>query len=151
MKTKIKTRVVSKVCWLAAFYLGITSFGNAQQGVNPARDGDPMQQYFYPPELVMRYQNDIQLRQEQREAILSAIEDSQKKFNRMQWDLQNAMALFQGLLATPAVDEQKALDQLDRVLDLERQVKKTQVSLMMRIKNTLTADQKEKLKILRGG
>ena len=149
IKNEIRNGIALKAVWLLAIGLGITSFGSAQPGGNPGRDKDPMQEYFYPPELVMRYQNDIQLRQEQRETILGAMDEAQKKFNHVQWDLQNAMSLFHGLLAQPAIDEQKALDQLDKVLDLERQVKKTQVTLMMKIKNALTGDQKEKLKSLR--
>jgi hypothetical protein len=37
------------------------------------------------------------------------------------------------------------LEQLDRILSAERDVKKAQIGLLIRIKNTLTRDQQEKL------
>ncbi len=114
---------------------------------NPGKD--PLQQLLYPPELVMRYQNDIQLKKEQKESIIGAVEDAQKKFNRLQWDLQGEVASLQKLLSGQTADETKVLDQLDKVLDQERIIKKTQITLMVKIKNTLTDDQKTKLNSLR--
>ena len=110
---------------------------------NPAKD--PLQALLFPPELVMRYQNDIQLRKEQKEQIIEAVEEAQKKFNRFQWDLQAEMASLQKLLSAPAVNEAKVLEQLDKVLDQERVIKKTQITLMVRIKNTLSDEQQNKL------
>ena len=75
MRNKIRKRISLKALWPLVICLGITSSGMAQQGGTPAKEGDPMQEYFYPPELVMRYQNDIQLKPDQKETILS----SQKK------------------------------------------------------------------------
>ena len=43
------------------------------------------------------------------------------------------------------VDEKKVLDQLDNVLQVEKQVKKAQITLMVRIKNKLTAGQQGSL------
>ena len=126
------------------FLISLTAF--AQENVGK----DPMQEFFFPPELVMRYQNEIQLKKEQKELIIGAMEEAQKKFNRLQWDLQNEMTSFQKLLGEPVVNETRALEQLDKVLDLERQVKKTQITLMVRIKNALTEDQKTQLKTMKG-
>ena len=39
---------------------------------------------------------------------------------------------------------------VDRILALEREMKRTQISLMVRIKNTLTAGQQAKLAEIRG-
>jgi Spy/CpxP family protein refolding chaperone len=60
------------------------------------------------------------------------------------------MTAFQKLLAESLVDETKVLQQLDKVLDQERLIKKAQITLMVRIKNTLTDDQKTKLNSLKG-
>jgi hypothetical protein len=48
------------------------------------------------------------------------------------------------------VDEPKVLEQIDRVLSVERDVKRAQLSLMMKIKNELSEDQKSKLSKIRG-
>jgi Spy/CpxP family protein refolding chaperone len=106
---------------------------------------DPMQEFLFPPELVIRYQNEIQLKKEQKDLIIGAVEDAQKKFTRLQWDLQGEVASLQKILSQSTVNEAQALEQLDKVLDQERIIKKTQITLMIRIKNTLADDQKAKL------
>jgi Spy/CpxP family protein refolding chaperone len=111
---------------------------------------DPMQEFFFPPELVMRYQNEIQLKKEQKETIISMMEEAQKKFTRLQWDLQAEMTVLQKLLSESTVSEANAIAQLDKVLDQERLIKKAQITLMVKIKNALTEEQKVKLKALKG-
>jgi Spy/CpxP family protein refolding chaperone len=48
------------------------------------------------------------------------------------------------------VDEQHVLAQLEKVLAAEREIKKEQVTLLVRIKNKLTPEQQGKLTELRG-
>jgi hypothetical protein len=47
------------------------------------------------------------------------------------------------------VDETQVLEEVDRILALEREMKRTQISLMVRIKNTLTPAQQAKLMEIR--
>ena len=49
------------------------------------------------------------------------------------------------LLQEKPVDEAKVLGQADRLMSLEREVKKTQLTLLVRIKNLLTPAQQAKL------
>ncbi|HEX9382585.1 MAG TPA: hypothetical protein VF908_04245, partial [Gemmatimonadaceae bacterium] len=53
------------------------------------------------------------------------------------------------LLQSAQVDETQVLEEVDRILALEREMKRTQISLMVRIKNTLTAGQQAKLAEIR--
>jgi len=53
------------------------------------------------------------------------------------------------LLQATSVDEAQVLDQVDQILNTERDLKKTQLSLMIRIKNTLTPEQQAKLSQMR--
>jgi Spy/CpxP family protein refolding chaperone len=143
METKELIRIVALIIGIAT-----STFSYGQQ--HPEHPGkDPMQESFFPPELVMRYQNDIQLKKDQKELIISTMEEAQKKFTRLQWDLQAEMEGFQKLLSEPIVNETNALAQLDKVLDQERVIKKAQVQLMIRIKNTLTGEQQAKLNSLK--
>jgi len=54
------------------------------------------------------------------------------------------------LAKQPHVDEQQILAQLEKVLAAEREIKKEQVTLLVRIKNKLTPEQQGKLAELRG-
>jgi Spy/CpxP family protein refolding chaperone len=136
----------SKVQLTVVLFFAMSLTGFAQG--NPGKD--PMQEFFFPPELVMRYQNEIQLKKEQKETIISTMEEAQKKFTRLQWDLQAEMTVLQKLLSESTVSEANAIAQLDRVLDQERSIKKAQITLMVKIKNELTDDQKTKLNSFKG-
>ena len=49
------------------------------------------------------------------------------------------------------VEEAKVMAQLDRVLTIENQAKKTQIALLVRIKNLLTPAQQTKMSALQKG
>jgi Spy/CpxP family protein refolding chaperone len=136
----------SKALLTVVLFFAMSLTGLAQE--NPGKD--PMQECFFHPELVMRYQNEIQLKKEQKETIISTMEEAQKKFTRLQWDLQAEMTVLQKLLSESTVSEPNALAQLDKVLDQERLIKKAQITLMVKIKNALTEEQKVKLNVLKG-
>ena len=105
--------------------------------------------HLFPPELVMKYQQKIALRPEQRTAITGAIQQVQSKVVEHQWRMQEeAQRLGELLQATP-VNESAVLAQVDRVLGIERDVKRAHMTLLVRIKNTLTVSQLEKLERLR--
>jgi Spy/CpxP family protein refolding chaperone len=69
---------------------------------------------------------------------------AQPRFIELQWVLAEVATLSQ-LVRAPRPDEARVLQQLDRVLDLERQTKRTQVEMLLRIKNSLTDAQREML------
>ena len=53
------------------------------------------------------------------------------------------------LLQPASIDEKQVLEQIDRTLAAEREIKRTQVALLIRIKNALSAQQQAKLVELR--
>jgi Spy/CpxP family protein refolding chaperone len=67
----------------------------------------------------------------------------------MQWDMQSESEKLVKLLKARPVDESAVLAQVDEVLNREREIKKTQISLLVRIKNVLTEAQQNKLMELR--
>jgi Spy/CpxP family protein refolding chaperone len=105
--------------------------------------------HVFAPELVMKYQQKIGLRPEQRTAITEAIQHVQSKIVEQQWRMQDeAQKLGELLQATP-VNESAVLAQVDRVLGIEREVKRAHMTLLVRIKNALTREQQAMLKGLR--
>jgi Spy/CpxP family protein refolding chaperone len=104
---------------------------------------------FFPPELVMQHQSEIGLQDAQRAALTSAVQQAQGKFMDVQWKL-SAEGEKMGKLLQPAqVDETQVLEEVDRILALEREMKRAQIGLMVRIKNTLTPAQQAKLMEIR--
>jgi len=53
-----------------------------------------------------------------------------------------------GLLKQPKADEAQVVAQLDKVLASEREIKRAQIALLVRIKNNLTAEQQHRLQTL---
>jgi Spy/CpxP family protein refolding chaperone len=110
---------------------------------------DPIAENVFPPELVMKYQAEIQLTDAQREAIKTETLKVQGRFQTLQWDLQAEVSKLAALLKPERVDEASALAALKKVLDLEREIKTVQITLVVRIKNTLTREQQTRLADLR--
>ena len=110
---------------------------------------DPLAQELFPPELVMANQQAIRLTDSQRSAIQAAMRDTQSRFVELQFAVSGEMEKLARLLASPSIDEAAALEQVDRVLAAERQIKRAQLGLMIRIKNQLTAEQQAELRALR--
>ena len=104
---------------------------------------------FFPPELVMQHQSEIGLQDAQRTALTSAVQQAQAKFMDVQWKLSAEGEKMGRLLQSTQVDETQVLDEVDRILALEREIKKAQISLMVRIKNMLTPAQQTKLAEIR--
>jgi len=98
----------------------------------------------------MQHQQDIGLRPEQRATITKAIQDFQSKVVDLQWRMQEQSQRLASLLEKPAVDQAAALAQVDEVLGVEREVKRAHISLLINIKNSLSAEQQARLAAARG-
>jgi len=110
-----------------------------------AAGDDPIGRYLYPPEAVLGHAQELGLTDAQRKSIRTAVHEMQKRFLDLQLDLEERTETVSRLLRQTPVDEAKVLAAVDGVLALENQVKKAQLSLLVRIKNQLTAAQVAKL------
>lgn len=117
----------------------------------PQPDNDPIGRYLIPPELVMSQSEQIGLNEKQRAAIKSEIQKMQAKFIDAQWDLQEQTGRMTQLLQQSPADETKILDQADKIMALEREIKRAHLALLVRIKNALTPEQIAKLEAMRRG
>jgi Spy/CpxP family protein refolding chaperone len=141
-----------KKCYLYSFLLALLLCGAQSQGQTtppPAHADDPIAQMLFPPELVMKYHNEIGVDESQSKAIKDAIQKAQSRFLDLQWEMQSQAEKLAQLLKARPVDEAAVDAQLDRVLNVEREIKKTQIALLVRIKNQLTEAQQNKLTELR--
>jgi Spy/CpxP family protein refolding chaperone len=111
---------------------------------------DPLSDLLFPPELVMARQNAIGLSDAQKTYLRAEVSKAQTRFSELQWQLQDAIEGMAGLLKQPKADEAQVAAQLDKVLAAEREIKRAQISLLVRIKNDLTEEQQHRLQALRG-
>jgi Spy/CpxP family protein refolding chaperone len=110
---------------------------------------DPVAEHLFPPELVMRYAADIGLEDRQRTAMKEAIQKLQSRVLDLQFEVQGEAQKLVRLLQARPVDEAAVVAQADRVMGIERDVKKAHLALLVRIKNGLSEAQQEKLSVLR--
>ena len=115
----------------------------------PGPDADPLARYLFPPELVMANQQAISLTDRQRASLQQAMKDAQGKFIDLQFRMSSEVENLQRLIQPASVDESKVLEQVDRVLGVEREIKRAQLTLMLRIKNLLSPQQQAQLGVLR--
>jgi Spy/CpxP family protein refolding chaperone len=102
--------------------------------------------HLFPPELVMQHQKDLRLTPEQRTSITQAIRDLQLKVVDLQWKMQDEAQKLTELVEGSRIDEAQTLAQVDRVLGIEREIKRAHMALLVRIKNLLTPEQQEGLR-----
>jgi Spy/CpxP family protein refolding chaperone len=113
------------------------------------QEADPFAAVLYPPELIMQHARAIRLNDEQRVTITRHIEQLQSRVVRMQWELTEQVQALRETLARPRVDQDRAIDQLNRVLDTEKDIKKAHLEMLIRIKNVLRPEQQAELTRLR--
>ena len=133
---------------LAAMAL-FAAVASAQPQPQPQPGDDPIGRYLVPPELVMTYSSQLGLTDKQRTTIKNEIQKTQARFLELQWDLQEASGRMSQLLQQAPVDEAKVLETADKVMALEREIKRAQLGMLVRIKNSLTPEQIAKIESLR--
>jgi Spy/CpxP family protein refolding chaperone len=118
-------------------------------GQQPPPQDDPIAQQLFPPDLIMAQSQKLQLDAKQRAMVKNEVQRAQSKFFDLQWELKEASeAMVQMLQQTP-IDEARVLEQADKVMAYEREIKKIHLSMLIRIKNSLTAEQIAQLRQLR--
>lgn len=115
----------------------------------PALQEDPLFGGLYPPELIMQHRRAIELSDEQRDAISRLIQDLQGRVVTLQWELLDEMEQLTQTMAASRVELDRALDQLNTVLDTERRIKQAHLEMLVRIKNLLRPEQQAALERLR--
>jgi Spy/CpxP family protein refolding chaperone len=106
---------------------------------------DPLGDSLFPPELVMQHQEEIGLTEAQKNFLKTESRKAALRFTELQWQLSDAAEKMAAVVKQPKVDEQQATAMLDQVLEAEREIKRLQISLVIRIKNNLTPEQQARL------
>ena len=101
---------------------------------------------LFAPELIMQYQQALGLSEQQKNFFKTEIRKTQVLLTETQWKLEDGVEKITALLKSDQIDEQAVSTQLDKVLSLERDIKRTQLVLLIRLKNKLTPQQQAQLR-----
>lgn len=140
--------------WVTALVAAIALGGAparlaAQQPQPQPAEADSLFASLFTPELIMQHRRAIGLSDSQRDAISELIQEAQGRVVRLQWELLDDMERLTAILAAPRVDLDRSLDQMNRVLDREKQIKTAHLEMLVRIKNLLRPEQQRELARLR--
>ena len=112
---------------------------------------DPLSDVMFPPDLILGHSREIMLTSEQKGFMRGEVQKTTSRFTELQWELHDAMEELHQTLESTSVDDQKALALLDKVLGIEREIKRLHVGMGIRLKNKLTPEQQAKLQSIRMG
>ena len=110
---------------------------------------DPLAHLMFPPDMILAHARELNLSDEQKTFMRTEVQKTMTTFQDLQWKLQDQMELLQETMKSTSVNEQQALAQLDKVLDIEREIKHLHIGLAVRLKNRLTPEQQEQLHKMR--
>lgn len=96
---------------------------------------------LFPPNVILEHRTELDLSKAQFKAIRAAVVEVQAGVAEHEWDMQEAyQALIQELDKAP-IDEERVLEHANKALLAENQVKKKQMTMLVRLKNLLTEEQ----------
>jgi Spy/CpxP family protein refolding chaperone len=134
-----------------ALLLAVAPGRAAGQEAEPPIQEDPLFATLFAPELIMQNRRAIGLSDEQRDAISQLIQELQGRVVRLQWELLDELQELTEITGSSRVDLDRALDQMDDVLETEKEIKQAHLEMLVRIKNLLTPEQQSRLEELRDG
>jgi Spy/CpxP family protein refolding chaperone len=123
--------------------------GNVPDHPMPPPNPDPLAHLMFPPDMILAHARQLNLNDEQKAFMRTEIQKTTATFQDLQWKLQDQMELLQETMKSTSVNEQQALAQLDKVLDIEREIKRLHIGLAVRLKNQLTPEQQDQLHKMR--
>jgi hypothetical protein len=110
-----------------------------------AQSPDPFGGKLFPPDSILEFAYALKLSPEQREAIREIVERAQPRFDELQKQLKTEVEAL-GKMAEPTIADQAViLPQFNKVADLERDIKRTQLSMLLDLRSKLTEDQRTTL------
>lgn len=104
---------------------------------------------LFAPKIILEHQDELGLTKEQFTAIRAAVVEVQAGVAGHEWDLREAYMRTLASLDESPVDEDKVLQSVEAALLAENEVKKLQVTMLIRLRNLLTDEQIEILKAQR--
>jgi Spy/CpxP family protein refolding chaperone len=122
---------------------------NVPNAPHPPPGPDPLAHLMFPPDMIMAHARQLNLTDEQKAFMRAEIQKTTTMFQELQWKLQDQAELLHETMKSTSVNEQQALAQLDKVLDIEREIKRLHIGMAVRLKNRLTPEQQEQLHKMR--
>ena len=139
--------IKSSLTLLGVCLVLLTTAANAQ-GIGQQKD--VFKGKLFAPNIILEHQDALGLSKEQFTAIKTAVVEVQAGVAEHEWDLREAYMKVMADLDEVPVNEEKIMTNVQAALLAENQVKKMQVTMLIRLRNLLTDEQIQYLQGLRG-
>lgn len=106
---------------------------------------NPVGENFFPPELLMQFGETIGATEEQKNFYQEELQKVQEHASDQQQQMKKEVEALIAVTKGNQLNEAAVLAQVDKVLNVEREMKRTQIGLLVRLKNKLTPEQQTKL------
>lgn len=136
------------VAALAAFPAA-AQHGGGHPGMPPRAGEDFIGELLFPPEMVLKNQGKLGLDEQQIAEIKKLLAETHAVVVDRQVDMAAAAERLRNTLDNHPVDEEAALAAAGSVVELENGIKRLHLSLLIRLKNVLTAEQVQTLRTMR--
>jgi Spy/CpxP family protein refolding chaperone len=121
----------------------------AAQDPGRAAQRDAFAGRLFPPNVIMEHQDELNLSKEQFTAIRAAVVEVQANVAEHEWDMREAYQNITDVLDEVPIDEDAVMQNVDAALRAENEVKKLQVSMLIKLRTLLTDEQTAYLQSLR--
>lgn len=127
-----------KLIRLIALLATVGTLSAAEKSTAPK---DPLDGAFFPPEIILLARDRIGLTPEQHEAFRARGQQTQSRSDELRRRLERETVALAALANQDQVDEAALIAQLDKVLEVERELKHLHLGLLASLKNLLTPEQ----------
>ena len=123
-----------------AFLILAAGLAFGQAGAAEAK-ADIFKGKLFPPNVILEHQSELGLSKEQFQAIKTAVVDVQANVAEHEWDMREAYLAIMTELDKSPVDESRVLQLVNDALLAENEVKKEQMTMLIRLRNLLSDKQ----------
>jgi len=120
--------------------LAVVSLGAGTAFAENAK-GDVFKGKLFAPNIILEQRNELNLTKQQFTEIRAAVVEIQSGIAEHEWDMQEAYQSLMLELEKAPIDEAEVLKYANTALLAENQVKKKQMTMLIRLKNLLSAEQ----------
>ena len=124
---------------LLIFMVSACVFAGAAGAADPK--ADVFKGKLFAPNVILEHQAELSLNKQQFTEIKKAVVDVQSNVAGYEWDLREAYLQIMAELDKSPIDEEQVLEHVASALAAENEVKKLQVTMLIKLKNLLTDDQ----------
>src|SRR6185369_11204382 len=97
---------------------------NVPDHPHPPGPPDPLAHLMFPPDMILGHARELNLTDVQKAFMRAEVQKATVTFQDLQWKLQDQAEALHETMKSTSVNEQQALAQLDKVLEVEREIKR---------------------------